>query len=159
MLLRRFLLPLLLSLTVAAGLTTGVVATSHATGPAANSTVTVDKKSQPPVKVVRVSGFGRILVTARGFALYNFTPERNGAIKCTGGCAKVWPPLLLPKGAAPPRAVRGAAGTFGVVVRPEGKRQLTYRRRPLYTYVDDKKPGQVLCDGVNGWFAVRVSVH
>src|SRR5918912_1591706 len=60
-------------------------------------------------------------------------------------------------GQSPVKVAR--VGTFGVVVRPERTRQLTYRRRPLYTYVNDKKPGQVLCDGVNGWFVFRVSAR
>jgi predicted lipoprotein with Yx(FWY)xxD motif len=137
----------------------GALAASHGLSGRGSVTAAPASSGQPPVKVARVAGFGRILVTAHGYALYYFTPERNGAIKCTDSCAQIWPPLLLRNGATPPRAVRGAAGTFGVVVRPDGTRQLAYRGRPLYTYVDDKKPGQVLCDGVNGWFAVRVSAH
>jgi predicted lipoprotein with Yx(FWY)xxD motif len=128
----------------------GALAASHGLSGRGSVKAAPASSGQSPVKVVRVARFGRILVTAQGFALYFFTPEKNSAITCTGSCAQVWPPLLLPKGAVPPRAVRAAPGTFGVVVRPEGTRQLTYRRRPLYTYVDDKKPGQVLCDGVNG---------
>jgi predicted lipoprotein with Yx(FWY)xxD motif len=149
---------LLLSASLLLAAVVGALAASH--GLADRGSVTASASAgRSPVKVARVAGFGRILVTAHGFALYYFTPEKNGAIKCTGSCAQVWPPLLLRKGTAPPRAVRGAPGTFGIVVRPDGTRQLTYRRRPLYTYVDDKKPGQVLCDGVNGWFVFRVSAH
>ena len=156
---RRLAISLLLSAFLLLAAVAGALAASHGLSGRGSVTAAPASSGQSPVKVVRVAGFGRILVTAHGFALYYFTPEKNGAIKCTGSCARVWPPLLLPKGAAPPRAVRGAPGTFGVVVRPEGTRQLTYRGRPLYTYVDDKKPGQVLCDGVNGWFVFRVSAH
>ena len=35
----------------------------------------------------------------------------------------------------------GASGYWSVVTRPDGVRQWAYRNFPLYTYVDDKNPG------------------
>jgi predicted lipoprotein with Yx(FWY)xxD motif len=51
--------------------------------------------------------------------------------------------------------VKGIKGDFGTVRRPGGARQLTFNRRPLYTYANEK-PGQVLCNNVDDWFAVKV---
>jgi predicted lipoprotein with Yx(FWY)xxD motif len=63
---------------------------------------------------------------------------------------------------AAPRAGRGLERTLlGTIRRADGTRQLTYAGRPLYFYVGDKKPGQILCQGVSefggDWLVVRPS--
>jgi predicted lipoprotein with Yx(FWY)xxD motif len=115
-----------------------------------------DASGRVLVKVAHQATFGPILVTGQDRALYYFTPEVGGKILCTGQCTVQWPPLLVPAAATVPGTIAGASGTFGVIVRPDRTRQVTYQGRPLYTYVDDLKPLQVLCDGVNGWFVYRV---
>ena len=109
------------------------------------------------VAVAHRARFGPILVNGRGFALYYWARETNGTVKCTGQCARVWPPVLLPAGAGDPRHVTGVMGTFGVVLRPDGTHQLVFNRHPLYTYQGDKTPAQILCDGVDGWHVYRLS--
>jgi predicted lipoprotein with Yx(FWY)xxD motif len=109
---RRLAISLLLSAFLLLAAVAGALAASHGLAGRGSAKVAPASSGPSPVKVVRVAGFGRILVTAHGFALYYFTPETNGAITCTGSCAQVWPPLLR-TGAAPPRAVRRAPGTFG----------------------------------------------
>jgi len=37
---------------------------------------------------------------------------------------------------------------LGIVRRADGSRQVTYAGRPLYYYVGDRKPGQILCQNV-----------
>jgi predicted lipoprotein with Yx(FWY)xxD motif len=100
--------------------------------------------------------FGRVLARPDGQALYFWNVEKRAGftIRCTGGCAKLWPPLIVRRGVtvAPHRA--GFKGRFGVVRRPDGRRQLTYNRLPLYTYVHEGAR-QVLCNNVNGWFVVK----
>ena len=54
-----------------------------------------------------------------------------------------------------PMHVKGVMGEFGTVRRAGGARQLTFNRRALYTYAHEK-PSQVLCNNVDGWFAVKV---
>ena len=49
-------------------------------------------------------------------------------------------------------------GTFGEVRRPDGHMQLTFNRRPLYTYHGDTAT-KILCNGVDGWFVVQASAH
>jgi predicted lipoprotein with Yx(FWY)xxD motif len=95
---------------------------------------------------VRSSSYGRILFDGRGFVLYAFTHDRPGRSKCKDACAKAWPPFLV---ARTPRAGTGAkASLLGVVRRANGRLQATYAGRPLYYYVGDTKPGQILCQGV-----------
>jgi predicted lipoprotein with Yx(FWY)xxD motif len=40
------------------------------------------------------------------------------------------------------------ASLLGVVRRANGRLQATYAGRPLYYYVGDTKPGQILCQNV-----------
>ena len=49
--------------------------------------------------------------------------------------------------------IKGVMATFGTIKRGS-KRQLTVNGLPAYTYHNDPK-GVVLCDNVDGWFAVR----
>jgi predicted lipoprotein with Yx(FWY)xxD motif len=108
-----------------------------------------------PVIKYRDDRFGPILATPKKQALYYWTVEKRagGKIRCTGSCARAWPPLYA-KGAVP-RKVRGVAGTFGTVRRPDGRRQVTFNGLAIYTYAHEG-PTQVLCNNVNGWFVVRV---
>jgi predicted lipoprotein with Yx(FWY)xxD motif len=120
------------------------------TAPAARAT-------KPLVRKLRTQAFGAVLVTPAYQALYYWTPEkrRPGKILCTGQCARAWPPLIVKKGVVVPAKIVGFAGTFGTIRRPDGRRQLTYDRLPLYTYAHEG-PRQVLCNDVDGWFVARV---
>jgi predicted lipoprotein with Yx(FWY)xxD motif len=109
------------------------------------------------VRVVKQAQFGTILATPHNMALYYYTPEKDGKIHCTGSCAKVWPPLLVPAGASVAAHISGAMGMFGTIVRPDHTRQVTYQGKPLYAFVSDKKPLQVLCNGVGGWYVLRLT--
>jgi predicted lipoprotein with Yx(FWY)xxD motif len=62
------------------------------------------------------------------------------------------PPLLVPAHATAAKHIRGARGTFGVIMRPDGTHQLTYQGKALYTYQGDTKPGEALCQGCDGWY-------
>lgn len=100
--------------------------------------------------------FGPILATPKKQALYFWNVEkRDYKVHCTGTCAKLWPPLIVPKTLKVPKRYAGIKGTFGTIRRPDGRRQLTWNRLPVYTYVHEG-PEQVLCDDVGGWFVVRL---
>ena len=99
--------------------------------------------------------FGPILATPKKQALYYWTKENDFRIHCTGSCARLWPPLVVRSKDAVTRHVAGIKGTFGTIRRPDGRLQVTFNRRPVYTYVHEG-PTQVLCNDVNGWFVVRL---
>ena len=107
---------------------------------------------------IRSTRFGRILFDGRRRALYAFTRDRRGGhSRCYGACAKAWP-VYFAKG----RLIAGKGvrqSLLGTSRRRDGRRQVTYNRRPLYYYVGDKKPGQVLCQNVDEfggtWLVVR----
>ena len=103
------------------------------------------------------STYGRILFDGRGYALYAFTRDPRGRSVCSGACAKVWPPYLV-KGRAR-AADRVKSSQLGTTKRADGRLQVTYAGRPLYYYVGDRKPGQVLCQNVKEfgglWLVIR----
>ncbi len=109
----------------------------------------------PPVRTIVDRQLGRVLATPTRQAIYVWNREPRGTIRCTGACAKAWPPVLVKKGVRVPMHVQGIKGDFGTIRRPSGARQLTLNRRPLYTYAHER-PGQVLCNDVDDWFAVKV---
>ena len=99
-----------------------------------------------PRVVVRTSSYGRILFDGRGFVLYAFTRDRRKSF-CTGRCAKAWPPYIV---RSRPRAGAGVGvRRLGTIRRSDGSLQATYAGRPLYYYVGDKRPGQILCQNVS----------
>lgn len=108
---------------------------------------------------VHASRFGRILFDGRGFALYAFTKDPRGRSVCTGACAAAWPPYTV---AALPRAGAGVTRSLlGTTRRADGKLQVTYAGRPLYYYVGDRRPGQILCQNVSEfgglWLVARAN--
>ena len=103
------------------------------------------------------SAYGTILFDGRGFVLYAFTKDARGRSACAGACAKAWPPYLVTGSVA---AGQGAdARRLGTIRRRDGSRQATYAGKPLYYYVGDRKPGQILCQNVSEygglWLVVR----
>jgi predicted lipoprotein with Yx(FWY)xxD motif len=110
-----------------------------------------------PVIRYKDDRFGAVLATPKKQALYYWSVEKRagGKVRCTGSCAKAWPPLIVSSRAVVPRRIPGISGTFGVVRRPGGRLQVTRNRLPVYTYAHER-PEQVLCDNVDGWFVVRL---
>jgi predicted lipoprotein with Yx(FWY)xxD motif len=103
---------------------------------------------------VHTSAYGRILFDGRGFVLYAFTRDPARRSTCYGACAKAWPPFLVDR----VRAELGAkASLVGTTRRSDGSVQATYAGRPLYYYVGDREPRQILCQNVleyGGWWRV-----
>jgi predicted lipoprotein with Yx(FWY)xxD motif len=110
----------------------------------------------PPVRKIVVKPFGPVLATQSRRALYFWNVEkRDFKVHCTGACARAWPPLVVRNARSVPRRIAGVKGVFGTIRRPDGRRQVTWNRLPIYTYAHER-PNQVLCDDVDGWFVVRV---
>ncbi len=105
------------------------------------------------VVVVKTSSYGRILFDGRGFVLYAFTRDPRARSTCTGACARAWPPYVVKSQPHGPM--------LGSTRRSNGSFQVTYAGRPLYYYVGDRKPGQILCQNVTEfggvWRVVRPS--
>ena len=106
-----------------------------------------------PAIVIRTGNLGKVLATPTRFGIYYWSVEKKagGRIRCTGQCTAAWPPVYV-KGTVQKR-IKGVSATFGTIKRGT-KRQLTINGLPAYTYHHDPA-GVVLCDKVDGWFAVR----
>lgn len=104
------------------------------------------------------SDYGPVLYDGKGFVLYAFTHDQKGKSRCYGACAAAWPPYL----AKSPKAGTGAKQPLlGTTRRSDGSVQVTYAGQPLYYYVGDRQPGQILCQNVEEygglWLIVRGS--
>jgi len=89
---------------------------------------------------------GEILVTSDGKTLYTNTVDTPDALKCTTlACTGFWPPYTV---GAQPTAAEGLPGSLGTIARPDGSTQVTYNNQPLYTFYQDKEPGEA---GGNGF--------
>ena len=109
-----------------------------------------------PTVTVKTSRFGRILFDGRGYVLYAFTRDTAGRSKCSGACARAWPPYIVK---SRPRAAAGvAAARLATTRRANGSLQVTYAGRPLYYYVGDRKAGQILCQNVTEFGGVWLVV-
>jgi len=110
-----------------------------------------------PAVTAKASSFGRVLYDGRGFVLYGFTRDARARSACSGPCARSWPPFIVK---TPARAGTGVTGSrLGTTRRSDGSLQVTYAGRPLYYYVGDRKPGQILCQNAREfggiWRVVR----
>jgi predicted lipoprotein with Yx(FWY)xxD motif len=118
-----------------------------------------DRSSSRTTLTVRASSFGKTIFDGRGFVLYGFTRDRHSSA-CYGACAQAWPPYFAPKGGL---KVGGGLkrSLLGAVARKNGRRQVTYAGKPLYYYVGDRRPGQILCQDVveygGRWLILRPS--
>jgi predicted lipoprotein with Yx(FWY)xxD motif len=126
---------------------------------------------------------GKVLATAQGLTLYrrdgvaldtgggqslrHGVPIRPGIGRnigitgCSDACLTQWHPFLAPANAQPD-------GFWDVALRPDGTRQWVYQGYPLYTFRDDKKPGDmngndifnmVLSDNPNQVNSVGTPMH
>lgn len=97
----------------------------------------------------KVPKLGTILVNAKGLTLYMFVPDKRSKVTCVRACAKIWPPVKLPKGAKATAAGSAKASLLGSDPNPAGGRVVTYNKWPLYTYITDTAPGQAKGQALN----------
>jgi predicted lipoprotein with Yx(FWY)xxD motif len=87
-----------------------------------------------------------ILVDAKRMSLYYLTSDTAASSACTGGCAGNWPALLSD---SVPTAPSSAMGKLAIVKTANGS-QVSYNGHLLYRFKQDKKPGDVNGEGING---------
>jgi len=131
----------------------GAAAQSQAASPSSSG-----GSASATIKTASNSAIGEpVLVTAQGLTLYHLSGERGGRFICTSSpCLHVWHPLTVTVGNKP----SGSVGSLGVVRRPDGTEQVTYKGMPLYTFVRDTAPGDAHGQGIKDvgtWSAVTVS--
>jgi len=92
--------------------------------------------------------YGTILVS--GTTVY--TLKTATKVPCGAKCLKVWPQVLLPKGAKQAKAGTGVDATkLGTVKRRGGALQVTFAGKALYWFYEDSRPNQVKGDVKDKW--------
>jgi predicted lipoprotein with Yx(FWY)xxD motif len=127
-------------------------------GAAAATSAASGEGGSPVVRTASNATLGATVLTdAHGMTLYRLSGEHAGKLICTSsGCVGVWHPLSASAGSAP----AGSVGSLGTVKRPDGTEQVTYKGMPLYTFVQDRQPGEAKGEGlkdVGTWNAVTTT--
>ena len=128
---------------------------------AASAGTGMDAMATGPHKVVAKTATNAtlhrtVLVTGAGKTLYSLSAETHGRFICTDrSCLALWTPLVVPHGTTP-----AGVATLATVRRPDGRTQVTYRGRPLYTFNEDRRPGDAKGNGfkdVGTWLAASTT--
>jgi predicted lipoprotein with Yx(FWY)xxD motif len=100
---------------------------------------------------------GPVLVDSEGFTVYDFHKDQGTTSSCYGACEQGWPPVTTESA---PKSGEGAMSSkLGTTKRKDGTMQVTYAGHPLYTFVEDKKPGEANGNDVSAfgaqWYALK----
>ncbi len=133
-------------------------------GETSSTAKTASSNSEPSGSAAAVAlgnspELGKIIVDSEGFTLYDFHKDKGAESACYGPCAKGWPPLTT---SGAPQAMKGAeAAKLGTTERSDGAMQVTYAGHPLYTFVEDTKPGDTKGNDTSAfgaqWYALSPS--
>ena len=81
-----------------------------------------------------------MFVDAKGMTLYTFDNDKEaGKSACAGNCLVNWPALAAEANAQ-------NMGDWTVITRDDGSKQWAFKGKPLYTYKNDAKAGDVTGD-------------
>ncbi|HET8600480.1 MAG TPA: hypothetical protein VFL99_09150 [Segeticoccus sp.] len=102
---------------------------------------------------------GNILVNGNGMTLYMLTSDGPNQSHCNATCLHYWPLVPASQGAH----ASGVTAKVGSTKATSGASMLTVGGWPLYTYVQDSKPGDVTGQGINTfggkWYVLSPSGH
>lgn len=116
-------------------------------------------QSIPPVgttvMIVQKSAIGYVLAEANHQVVYKYAKDKKGGKPtCTGTCAATWVPATGMPQAGPADVF---PGTFGLVTRSDGTKQITYNGYPLYL-LKGAKPLATTGNGMDGlWHVIPLS--
>lgn len=132
----------------------GLVPVAVATVIFGATTVPVGASTNPVVTSVRVPGLGNILESGQR-PLYVWVNDPKGQSTCTGGCATIWPPLLVSSKAA---HHLGRFSGLGTIHRSKGVLQVTIHHHALYFNAGDHSKSHASGQGFIGeWFTVHAN--
>ena len=88
------------------------------------------------------------LTDSKGMTLYTYDKDKGAMSSCDGDCAVKWPPYLVQK-------TDKMGKDWSETKRADGTKQFTYKSSPVYFYVEDRKAGDKLGDGMgNAWHVI-----
>jgi len=119
-------------------------------GASSSSTTAPSSGGGSSVKLASTE-LGKVLVDARGRALYLFEADKGPMSTCGGACASVWPPLTI---TGHPTAGPGVtASKLGTTKHSDGATEVTYNGHPLYTFAGDSARGETSGQGLDDFGA------
>ena len=107
------------------------------------SSLATARTTKRVVKEANSRSLGTVLTANNGLTLYTLSAEKHGNFICKGSCLADWHPLIVAAGVKPTGPV-----SLGTVKRPDGRRQVTFNGRPLYTFDGDSKRGDTKGEGI-----------
>jgi predicted lipoprotein with Yx(FWY)xxD motif len=128
-----------------------LLAVAGITAVAAVAPIALAASGTPTVNLTN-TGKGMIL-TNKGYTLFMFSHDKHGKNSCVKikGCSGTWPALVT---TGTPKAGSGVnQSLLGTVKLPNGKKQVTYNKHPLYFYKPDKASHTKADTSYIGFFA------
>jgi predicted lipoprotein with Yx(FWY)xxD motif len=109
------------------------------------------------VSTGKAGDLGQVIVDSEGMTLYYFHKDMGTKSACYGACESVWPPLAT--SGAPDVKGGAQASLLGTTERKDGTMQVTYANHPVYTYIEDSKPGEASGNDITEfggeWYALQ----
>jgi predicted lipoprotein with Yx(FWY)xxD motif len=98
------------------------------------------------------SSMGKIYADAKDMTLYTYDKDEKDTSNCYDDCATNWPPFAAAADAK-------AEGDWSLVKRKDGSMQWAYEGKPLYTFIQDKKAGDMTGEGKGGvWHVAKAGM-
>lgn len=108
---------------------------------------------------VAATSLGPVLVDSNGLTVYLLTADTPGHSSCNAQCLQFWPIVPAPASGVP--TVKGVSAPLTVTKATDGASMLAAGGWPLYTFAQDKAPGDVNGQGKKSfggvWYAVSPS--
>jgi predicted lipoprotein with Yx(FWY)xxD motif len=130
---------------------------NSSTSTGSESTAAGSESGAAVVSLGSAQKLGMVLVDSNGMTVYDFHKDKGTTSSCYGACEEGWPPVLTE---GEPTVGNGAsASKLGTTERKDGTMQVTYAGHPLYTFVEDKKPGEANGNDTSAfgaqWYALK----
>lgn len=146
-----------------AGLTGAIMVISITTGCSKESENAGTGSIAKEVQLSMNTSLGNILTDKEGRTLYYFTKDATAANNCTGNCELIWPVFNVENLSAEKIGVGLDLSDFATITTGSGKKQVSYKGRPLYYYAPTvngqnikEAPGQTGGENVGGvWFVAK----
>jgi predicted lipoprotein with Yx(FWY)xxD motif len=126
-----------------------VVAACGGSSSSSSSTSASPEGKPTTVSATEVSELGPVLVDSKGLTVYTFGKDQGTTSSCYGSCEGAWPPVTVH--GAPTIGEGASSSEVGTTMRKDGTTQVTYAGHPLYTFVEDKSPGEANGVGVTAF--------
>jgi predicted lipoprotein with Yx(FWY)xxD motif len=128
---------------------------STTASPAAGSSTTPSPAGSASGLHVASTSLGKVLVDAKGMTVYMLTADSSGHSTCSAACLQYWPPV------APGAAASTVTAKVASTTTTGGSKIATAGGWPVYTFIQDQKPGDVTGEGISNfggvWYAVSPS--